>query len=1076
MHTPTPRTCLLILAALVLNVLPVSAQSLVTSIDFNDGTLTDAISGKIDYDTGDSNDGPITFQTSPAKQGRALEVDFLRYLRIPLDVVTSSGGHFTVKYDYYHKRSTFEGSTLWHVHSFAVRDRTHGYLWSHGFRNLGTDFWSDSITGFAKAGSQIKGDATAIPDFDAFVWHEYVLVFSGNRVTWYVDGVFAYYQEFDRSFDTWDWAESDLTIGARFRAGSLTELDGEDYYRLTGGPNDRAGCMNAVFDNVRIWDGVLDPATIAAGVENLVPQEPFVFVETPRRNVPGEGDTYSLKIDSNTAWSFSGVPGWITVSPSSGTGPATVNIDVAPNPDASARTAVLDVSGQSHTVVQSVRMSSPISNAILYPDTRMHTIEHVYFDLKSPGATNMSDARADNLFITDGFNGVRTSIYGTRDRPDTANGKPAHPAEGVVDGKYYAPEIAAMRKALARNPDLIVFASKKLNGPYSFPLWVLNASQTGINASKYAIMLADYIEYMAAEGIPTHILGVDNERAFNEGNIGPDNFRRVVDNLRTLSQERGFPMPLIIGHEDFGPSRGNWMATLVANGWFDRLDLFGTHYYPSDRTPGGIAKLESDLALSGHLDRWHSELHWNSRSEVLDILEIEDGFASLLDCTDRGFNGLMWWAYARNGLRGTLMRELTTNLLGHQPIVVTDHDGQDILVDGKVHTRAFRKGNQIVLWVLNLNPENVFTDYAFRLATGRLAGPVTLRQWSEDAPEGVTGEAASIDPSAFRISFGANTVTQLKFAIAPDDLLFSESWSAAAAGPVASSGSLLADEVWAADLSSSAYVSISSHPALAGNALHFDDRSSAGATDLLLSELPVPVSPDSMAALTLKAKGVIVRSSEFADGQTRTGVSAADATGAYEIVFDSDRLSASAVSLVVKGEDGIRTIELGSLGDQAPGVTYDVTATFRKTAANQTNLSYTVHRNSMFWLEGETFVDTAVPEGAMLTFVHVQGQAASNALVDDLSVIGREPIVGVSATRPPQILAKGTSARVQVSVVPANATNQIFAWTVENPAIASVSPDGIITGLDVGTTMITGVTTDGSDLTVAKRIVVTGPR
>ena len=1051
-----------------------TAQTLVTSIDFNDGAIIDKVTSKSDYDTGLNDNGYLLFNDDIAKSGKGLQVDFLRYLRIPLDVVAASGGNFTVKYDYYHLRSKPGGSTLWHVHSFALRDQSNNYGWSHGFRNIGNDYWSSAIKGFARVGGQVKGDAAAIPDFDKNNWHEYVLVFDGNRVTWYVDGVFAYYQVFNRDFAAWDWTNADIMIGARYKEGSITELEGENFYLGTAGNNLRAGSMAAVFDNVRIWDGALDAATIAQGVENLIPQAPFTALSQKQKVLGAQGGAYSLKIFSNTDWNLTGLPYWAAADNITGNGDAKIKITVEANPNAFARSAELGINGQQHNIVQSALLEPVNADAVIYPDTKLEEIEYVFYDLKSLFSKELTDKRADQLFLIDGFNGVRTSIYGTRDNPGKAEGKPAHPAPGVVDPVYYAKEVDAIKKAMARNPDLIVFASKKLNGKFSFPEWVLQSN--GILPQQYAIMLADYIEYMASEGIPTHILGIDNEQVFNEGKIWPDRFRKVVDEVKLLSEQRGFPMPLVIGHEDFGPDRGNWMRNLVNKGWSDRLDIFGTHYYPADRVGSEVAKLESDINFAGSRDRWHSELHWNTKAEIPDIDEIEDGFGSLLDMTDRGFNSLMWWNYTRGGLRGNIMRTLTSNLLGYSPVMVNDHDGVGILTDGKLHTRAFRNGNRLRLWVLNMNPANQFNDYAFKLDTGAITGNVSYRQWSPGDNPGTPGQAALIDNTGFSLTILPMSVTFIKINLDTEDTLLTETWDSATSTHLSGWGVVAADQQWLYKSKQSSAVTVAAAPLpFSGNALNFGSETDPEARTTLKTRLSVPVNVDSMASVTLKAQAIINHVNDSAPDDAVVSVGSFYGNAAYEIVFNSNRRQSSTIELRVKGQSGERSYQVGWLADQIEDVPYNVTATFKKVAENQTEITYTVYRHRMFWRRGKIFLDTAVGPYHFLAKVAIRGVQNSNVSLDEIEVLGSELITDIRFSSSPFYVHVGQTRKLRPWVTPFYASNKNFDWVAEDPGIATVDENGMVTGVGAGTTYIIATTTDGSALTARKEVVVREP-
>ncbi len=359
-------------------------------------------------------------------------------------------------------------------------------------------------------------------------------------------------------------------------------------------------------------------------------------------------------------------------------------------------------------------------DVVISPESRGVFINRFFMDYKSKGHHfKVSDAELDQLFVKDGFNGIRTPIWGSLSRP-------AHPSAGKVVASYYDDHAGVILRAKQRNPDLIVFASKKLDGKNSFPDWTKAADGDGVRPEAYATLLADYLEHMKARGITIDVLGIDNERAFNEGKIGPRRHVEIVDALRALSVSRGFEMPRIIGPEDYGPGRNHWMGNLMDKGWGDRLDIYGTHYYPHLRP---LARLQADLARTGNREKWHSELHWAQKDKD-DMLEAEEAICALWDCTDNGMNGLMWWGYRRSGFRGSLMRAFSAPLVNARPVAVDDVDGADISKCGKLQTRAFLKGNQLTVYALNINSGKNYSNMVFRVDSGCIVGDVSVRQWT----------------------------------------------------------------------------------------------------------------------------------------------------------------------------------------------------------------------------------------------------------------------------------------------------------------------------------------------------------
>lgn len=960
------------------------AADLITSIDFNNGEIRDHISNKTQYDTGLEQDGLLTF-SSTSKSGLALDVDNLRYLRLPLADIAASNGQFTVKFDYYHISSKDDGSTAWNSHSFAIRDLANQYVWSHGFRNPGNDFWSSSISGLQINSDKVKGDANAIPDFNTHTWHEYVLVFANNRLTWYVDGVFAYYQEFDTDFSDWQWLESDIILGARYQNGSVTELDGYDYYQGLTGTNTHPGSVKAIFDNVRIWNDALDAQTIASGVESLVPEAPYLTITTAQTKLNSTEQSLNLTIDTNQNWEITDLPAWIHASQLSGNSTANVTLNIEANPLNSARSGQISISDKTINIQQSAAHKNDIADAIIFPDSTNQKVEYMFYDIKSHWGAQFSENLADGLFLVDGFNGIRTSIYGTLDKPDTANGKPAHPEAGVVLAEYYQPEVTKIKQALERNPDLIIFASKKLNGGYSFPAWVEQAN--GIIPQQYAILLADYIEYMASEGIPTHILGIDNEYVFNEGQIWPDRHQKIVAELQKLADERGFEMPKIIGYEDYAPGLRDWVKNLNQNGWLDSMDIYGTHYYPHDRTQTDIAKLRTDIQYSGFKDRWHSELHWDTKSNIPDILEIEDGMASLFDMTDHGFNGLMWWDYRRYGLRGNLLTKLMGNMLGYSPIMTIDHDGVDILEDGKLHSRVFRKDNHLQGWLLNLNPENSFDNYTLTLNNKTLGDTIEYIQYNETTPWGEKLQANRVSDSSFELNIDPMSVitfsTHLK--TDKDTLIFSESWQAANLGLIEDQNQFQADNQWHVNSTHASFANIKDiNGPLTHQALQLNGNTE-NRVAWLAHTLNPTLAESYYDSLSLSFTVFVEQFNNAGKAASVELVSDQD-EAVYQINLNTSNNNSSIAELLVNGQQSTQSISLGKLAELEAGVPYRFHITLQKTATNQTNLSYVIYRNKINWQQGETFVDTAIKSGTEISKFRINAAKQNSLALDDIQL------------------------------------------------------------------------------------------
>ena len=395
-------------------------------------------------------------------------------------------------------------------------------------------------------------------------------------------------------------------------------------------------------------------------------------------------------------------------------------------------------------------------DAVIYPEKYIgNKVEHFYFDVKNGADKVHSTSFANDLYITDDMNGIRIPIYGNESHP-------AHPSAGVVIDSYYTSILKSIEFASTARTgkDFFIFASKKLDGQNSFPAWTKNTN--GVIVTEYVKLLTDFLLYMKGKGIEIDYLGIQNEEEYNEGNITPAKHKAIVDSLRNITARNGLKMPKIVGYEGFGPNKNNWVRDLKNAGWLDRMDVYGTHYYPNLRP---YSKLITDLSFIGNTPYWSTEPHWDGKAEVDDWKEAEEAICALWDQLDAGMSGIMWWAYKRSGsLRGNLMRTFTVPLKDATLIDMIDIDGRGTNTYGKLQTRAVREDNTITVWAVNNHATTSYQDYGFKLYQGALVGNVSYRRWIKGQTiDGTTGNATVEGNNIFRISIPAQSIFSFTF-------------------------------------------------------------------------------------------------------------------------------------------------------------------------------------------------------------------------------------------------------------------------------------------------------------------------
>ncbi len=378
-----------------------------------------------------------------------------------------------------------------------------------------------------------------------------------------------------------------------------------------------------------------------------------------------------------------------------------------------------------------------------------------FYDLKLSPTGIDSRNRAKELINDSKISGLRIPLYGNI----TAK---AHPKAGKVVGSYYAKTIISVKNALAIDPNITIFASKKLqnmDGSFgSFPDWVKvdpKDNKSAVDPKKYAVMLFDFVTYMSKQGIVIDVLGIDNEREYSKSKMLAPQYAETVILLKEKLAKAGLKIPLFIGPESFRvPNKGkfhkhnNWMAEITSTPEYSStIDIYGVHYYENIRNKH-YEFLKTDLELKGDREFWATEPHWNRHYDskvYTDHMHYgEDAIGAIWDMTDLGLDNIIWWSYSTSdNLRGEIMQASTVPIIGAQPIMMVDHDGFDIHTSRLLQSRAFRKGDTIIFYVMNIcskvERNYSYKDYEFKINGAKIKGAASVCQWRDNTEEGSKG-------------------------------------------------------------------------------------------------------------------------------------------------------------------------------------------------------------------------------------------------------------------------------------------------------------------------------------------------
>lgn len=132
-------------------------------------------------------------------------------------------------------------------------------------------------------------------------------------------------------------------------------------------------------------------------------------------------------------------------------------------------------------------------------------------------------------------------------------------------------------------------------------------------------------------------------------------------------------------------------------------------------------------------------------------------------------------------------------------------------------------------------------------------------------------------------------------------------------------------------------------------------------------------------------------------------------------------------------------------------------------------LSYKIYQNNVFLKEvtGLSATITGLQPNTKYSFyvTETDGEdesAKSNVVEFTTGAIAIESIT-LNATS--KSIEKGATFQLIATITPSNATDKTITWTSSAPAVASVSSNGLITGLKAGTTTITAKTSNGKSAT-----------
>ena len=130
------------------------------------------------------------------------------------------------------------------------------------------------------------------------------------------------------------------------------------------------------------------------------------------------------------------------------------------------------------------------------------------------------------------------------------------------------------------------------------------------------------------------------------------------------------------------------------------------------------------------------------------------------------------------------------------------------------------------------------------------------------------------------------------------------------------------------------------------------------------------------------------------------------------------------------------------------------------------------------WGSNATYI-ASVDESTGVITAHKVGDAIITATATDGSGISASTTIHVTPLKVSQIempkemhLLRSLSKQIEVNIAPELADNKTLKWTSDNEEVATVTQEGVVKGVNVGSANITATTTDGTELSATCKVTV----
>jgi O-glycosyl hydrolase len=333
--------------------------------------------------------------------------------------------------------------------------------------------------------------------------------------------------------------------------------------------------------------------------------------------------------------------------------------------------------------------------------------------------------------------------------------------EGTKNWDFYTKQIASMKMVKERNQDIKFFATLRTDydgygNDSNLPDWFCDYEAKTVDATKYGVFLADYVEYMSNQGLPIAYLSTMKEWAtFVPAAVA----KATIEKLNSELEAREIAIPLIIDQGYWSLSKGiSELNKIKELGTKDHYYAFCSHNYKNEDSTKwqGFIDAATDLGKAAYNDETgggyggptygvEPEITSPLAAYVEKCVTYKSGLKGeiFFEIWSRGINKETRAIYCKWGGSGERMRGYYIMKYFANNVVDSKYITSALSAMTDVHTMSFRKDNKIVLWVINSSTSS-YSSLPIAIKNETIDGSISQISWTALTPvEGVSGELVS---------------------------------------------------------------------------------------------------------------------------------------------------------------------------------------------------------------------------------------------------------------------------------------------------------------------------------------------